>query len=121
MIILQGPHPNYQTTSVFPNPQLDDTFGNVVSMTLKKAVDGTRYTYVQKSPRRKFKYYFKGLTTDKAQELEAFYNSYSASLIRLTDPEGVAWLVRFTNDPWEFAEEHKRYQSIGIEFQGVTL
>ena len=71
MFQLQAPYPGLQTTSILPSPQFGDSESLRAEVSVKRAVDGTRYTYVKRKGGRKLQWTFQ-LTRNKALELRAF-------------------------------------------------
>lgn len=125
---LEAPYPTIQTTSILPNPRFGDSEGLRAEVIVKRAMDGTRYTYVKRKSGRKMLWTFK-MTRNKGLELRAFIQSYFASKIRVTDHNGRVWLGHFTNNPFEFDTPSRaapaispmplgESQVITIEFEG---
>ncbi len=115
MIILTA----YQTTTVLPNPQQDDSEALTAEVITKRTMDGTLYTYIKtKNQRRKLLFNLK-LAPQKALELRAFIRAYYASLVTLKDHLNQTWIGHFTNDPFEFASETSEWHSMQLEFEGI--
>jgi hypothetical protein len=125
---MEAPYPMLQTLTVMPNPQFSDQETNLNTVTRKLAMDGTRYTYVKRRTRRKLLWSFR-LSRNKALEVRAFFMSYFASKIRITDHRGRVWLGYFTSNPFEFDTPERaapaispmprgESQTIDIEFEG---
>lgn len=111
----------YQTTTILPNPQWNDSENLTVNIITKRAMNGNLYTYVKtKNERRKLLMRFE-LTRQKAMELRAFIRVYYQSKIRLTDHEGQTWIVNFMNNPFEFSTSSMEWKNIQLEFEGVKL
>lgn len=109
----------YQTTTVLPNPEWDDSENLMDEIILKRTVDGGRHVYVKtKNERRKLIFSFK-LTRLKALELRAFIQSYFASEIKLTDHLDRIWLGNFIINPFEFMTTNANISTIQIDFEGV--
>ncbi len=54
MIYQQAPYPTHQTASVLPDPKFSDSEALTDAVSVKRAMDGTRYTYIKtKAGRRK--------------------------------------------------------------------
>ena len=54
MFYLQAPYPTMQTMTVLPDPRFSDAMNLTDAVTVKRAMDGTRYTYIKtKGGRRK--------------------------------------------------------------------
>lgn len=101
MFQLQAPYPSLQTTSILPSPRLGDSEGLRAEVRVKRAMDGTRYTYIKRKGGRKIQWTFK-LTRNKGLEVRAFIQSYFASTIVVTDHNDRVWIGKFTNNPFEF-------------------
>ncbi len=128
MFTFAAPHPGIETTSILPNPQFGDGENLKVSVTTKRTIDGTRYTYVKRKGGRKLQWTFK-LTRNKGLELRAFIQSYFASLIKVTDHNARVWVGNFVINPFEFDTPSRagpaiapmprgESQVITIEFEG---
>jgi hypothetical protein len=130
MFYLQAPYPTLQTVTVLPDPKFSDAMNLTDAVTVKRAMDGTRYTYVKtKGGRRKLKWVFQ-LTRNKGLELRAFIQSYFASKIYVIDHLGRVWIGHFTDNPFEFDTPERaaparqgwprgEVQAISITFEGV--
>jgi len=130
MIQFEAPYPGIQTIVQYPNPLLSDTEALAASMSSRRALDGTVYTYVKtKGGRRKMTWTLRMLRP-KALELRAFILSYFASKLKVTDYNDRIWLGHFTNNPFEFDTSDRagpetndglrsEIQTITIEFEGV--
>jgi len=130
MIQFEAPYPGIQTIVQYPNPLLSDTEALAASMSSRRALDGTVYTYVKtKGGRRKMTLSLRMLRP-KALELRAFILSYFASKLKVTDYNDRIWLGHFTNNPFEFDTSDRagpetndglrsEIQTITIEFEGV--
>lgn len=131
MFMLSAPYPQLQTTTALPSPQLGDYESLTGTVTTKRAIDGTRYTYVRrKGGRRNLQWTFR-LTRNKALELRAFLQSYFASQVRVKDHTGRVWIGHFISNPFEFDTPNRaapaihpmplgETQVITIEFEGVS-
>lgn len=100
-VILRAPALSPETTSVLPNPELADVENSQKSLFIKRAMDGTKRTYVRKSPNRLLTYTFR-LQRPKLLELEAFIRAYHSQKILMTNHKGEVWNVFFTSNPFEF-------------------
>jgi hypothetical protein len=130
MFTFEAPYPAIQTTSLLPNPQFSDQEGSLASVTRKLALDGTRYTYVKRrNGRRKLKWTFR-LSRPKGLEFRAFIRAYFASVVRVTDHNGRAWIGNLVNNPFEFETTDRaapaiaplprgELMTVDIEFEGV--
>lgn len=120
MIKLQAPYPGIQTTTVLPDPQLGDTQNAQQSISINRAIDGTRYSYVKKPGLKKLVYSFV-LSRLKAEELKAFLAAYYRAPILLTNHKGEQWVVYFTANPFAFAQKGREQVNIDLEMQGQKL
>jgi hypothetical protein len=119
MVTFEAPHPAITTTLMLPNPQFSNSEALTSSLSLKRATDGTLYTYVKtKNGRRKLLWTFT-LARNRALALRAFIQSYHASKIRVTDHEGRIWVGNVTSNPVEFDSVSRDLQSVTLEFEGV--
>jgi hypothetical protein len=95
---------------------------------MKRAMDGTRFTYIQRKGGRKLQWTFK-LTRNKGLEVRAFIQSYFASTIKVIDHNDRVWIGHLTNNPFEFDTPSRaapaiapmprgENQVITIEFEG---
>lgn len=120
-MIFEAPYPGLQTTSLLPNPQLSDTEALTSSVTPRRALDGTLYTYVRTTGgRRKMTWEFR-LARPKALELRAFIYSYFASRIKITDHNGRIWIGNFMNNPFEFESANRNAPAVGGLPRGETV
>jgi hypothetical protein len=128
MFRMEAPYPMLQTFTVMPDPQFSDQEGNLNTVSRLTAMDGTCYTYVKRRTRRKMRWNFK-LSRNKALEVRAFFMSYFASRIRITDHRNRIRLGYFTSNPFEFEIQSRAAPvitpmprgetvSIDIEFEG---
>ena len=132
LFFLQAPYPVLQTMTVLPSPKFSDSMALTDAVAVKRAMDGTRYTYVKtKGGRKKLKWEFL-LTRNKGLELRAFIQSYFASQIFITDHLSRSWVGYFMSNPFEFDTPERGYpprqgwpvgevQAISIEFEGVRI
>jgi hypothetical protein len=120
MIKLEAPLPAVQTISILPDPQSNDSEALLHRVDTKRAMDGTKYTYVNQVDRRRLTYEFR-LTRMKALELRAFIQSYFDSEIKLTNHKDEVWHLKFVNNPFEFSTAGRAAGSPGGEIQSIQL
>ena len=130
MFYLHAPFPTMQTVTILPDPKFSDAMSLTDAVTVKRAMDGTRYTYVKtKGGRRKLKWVFQ-MTRNKGLELRAFIQSYFASKIYVIDHLGRKWVGYMMNNPFEFDTTERaaparqgwprgEIQVLTLEFEGV--
>ena len=103
MIYLSAPYPNIVTRVRLPNPAFGDTEGLANSLTPKRAMDGTLYTYVKTNDgNRRLQLSFT-LTRSKGEEFKRFLLVYASKKISMTDHLAREWLGYFTSNPIEFS------------------
>jgi hypothetical protein len=120
-IQLSAPHPYRQTTTILPNPDWDDSVGLKDNITIKRAVDGTMYTYVKRQvTRRKLLMSFT-ITLHKAIELQAFLRTYYASRIYVKDFLNKEWVGYAVGNPFEFETTERAAPGGGAELVKVQL
>jgi len=120
MFQMAAPYPTLQTLTVMPNPQFSDQEMNLNTVSRRTAMDGTRYTYVKRRPRRKLQWAFR-LSRNKALEVRAFFMSYFASEIKITDHRNRIWVGNFTSNPFEFEAQSRAYPAITPMPRGETI
>ena len=120
MFQMIAPYPASQTLTVMPNPQFSDQELNLNTVSRRTAMDGTRYTYVKRRTRRRLRWVFK-LSRNKALEVRAFFLSYFASQIKITDHLDRAWVGYFTSNPFEFETQNRAYPAITPMPRGETI
>lgn len=99
---LAAPYPAIQTITYLPNPEFGDLESLTNSMTLKRSINGVRYTYTRaKDGRKRLQMRFV-LTRTKALEFRAFLYAYHSTQISLTDHLGQVWIGYITTNPNEF-------------------
>ena len=132
MFRIQAPYPLVQTTTILPDPQFSDQEALVDTLVQKRAMDGTRYVYVQRhSDRRRVRWTF-NVTRNKGLELRAFIQAYFASRWRVTDHQNQVWIGNLVGDPIEFDTPERaapaispmprgEWQVVSIDFEGSKL
>jgi len=130
MFTFEAPASGVVTTVFLPNPLFSDTESLTDTVQVKRAMDGTLYSYIKtKNGRRRLQWTFR-TTRNKGLEFRAFLLTYFASKVRATDHNGRVWVGNFTNNPFEFDTTSRaapaispmprgETQEITIEFEGV--
>jgi hypothetical protein len=129
--LLEGPVPGLVTSTVLPSPLFSNSNAAQHDINVKRAIDGTRRTYVKSIPRRKLIWNFR-LDREKGLELRQFLSVYFADQLKVTDQDGIVWFGYLTNNPFEFdtpgragrsqstiAGVRAERQTITIEFEGT--
>lgn len=111
----------HQTVTYLPNPEFGDSEAILSQVNKQRAIDGSLYTYVKSTTRRKLLFQF-NLTRGKAMELYYFFQSYYATQITLTDHNNVTWIGHFTSNPFDFVGAGRdEQQQIQFEFEGTPV
>lgn len=127
---LQGPWPGAVTTTILPNPELDNSEGRDISVDFRRSMNNTGYSYVKSSDRKRISFQWEDLGRGKIVEVQEFFKLYAGSHILLTDFRGDQWDVIFADNP-VVTEVTKRSDNSGgarkesgtlsLEFLGTKL
>lgn len=85
MITIQAPYPAVETTIYLPSPNFNDTRALASESTIKRAMDGTPYSYINDLGDKALYNFSFILTRMKALEIEAFFKLYGAKQWKLTN------------------------------------
>lgn len=130
MFLFEAPMPAVEASIFLPNPAFGDNESLTDSVQVKRAMDGTLYSYIKtKNGRRRLQWSFR-MTRNRALQLRQFILTYAASQIRVTDHNNRVWVGYFTINPFEFNTPQRaapaispmprgETQEITIEFEGV--
>lgn len=106
MMVLRAPYASAIEPSVgavtallLPNPELGDSEGQDLALNQRRAINGTRYSYVKTSSRKLLTFTWSNLGRGKLVEIQEFYKLYAGSHALLTDHRGDIWDVTFVNEP----------------------
>lgn len=111
----------HQTVTYLPNPEFGDSEAILSEVQRKRALDGTLFTYIKTTQRRKLIFQF-NLTREKSLELNAFFQAYHSETILLTDHNDVTWTGKFTSNPFDFNSNGRdEAQAIQFEFEGEEV
>lgn len=102
-----------------PKPEFGNTLGLTSQVNVKRTMDGGTRLYKRSQVARRLSYTFL-LDRPKALELRQFILATAAEQILLTNWIGEIWLVKYTVNPFTFAEISVR-TTITLEFEGVRL
>lgn len=97
-----APYPLIETYVYLPNPEFGDSEAFTISISSKRSMDNTRYTYVKSKDGRKRLQMRFHLTRKKALEFRAFLNAYYRTCITLFDHLEQLWIGWITTNPNEF-------------------
>lgn len=114
-----GPHPLYETFTYMPNPDFGDSEGYGATVSRKRTIDNTLYTYVKsKDGRKRLQMRFQ-CTRSKALEFRAFLQAYYRTEIELTDHLGNRWIGWITTNPNEF-EASRAIQPVIVGIRNIN-
>ena len=118
-VTIKAPANSPETTTILPNPELADVENSQKSLFFKKAMDGTKRTYVRKTSNRLLTYTFR-LQRAKILELEEFFRSYHSQTILMDNHKGESWTVSFVSNPFEFGIDRRGNDGvITINLEGI--
>ena len=118
------------TALILPNPELENTEGQDLSLQLRRAIDGTRSTYVKSSDRKSLSFTWESLGRGKLIEVQEFFKLYVGDHILLEDFRGDIWDVIFAEDPIStttskrsanFGGPRAESGSLTLEFLGAKI
>lgn len=120
MITFIGTHETVQTAIVLPDPQFGDSENNQHSMTLKRSINGNKFTYVKNPGSRKLIYSFY-VSREKGFEIENFVKAYYKYNIRMYNHKNEVWIIKFTNDVFDFQRTTGEHMTITLEMEGTKI
>jgi hypothetical protein len=97
MIILKGPYPNFTRTLILPNPDLGDSYTPIRELDVKRAVDGTVYSYLKTTTSVRLLFNIQ-MTRQKSLELEDFYKLNAGNKIELVNHKDIRYLAIFISE-----------------------
>lgn len=116
---LQAPYPNIETTSYLPSPAFNDARRSLSEVFVKRAMNGTPYSYKNDLGNKKtFSFSFK-LTRMKALEVEAFFKLYGSKQWQLTNFDGEILVGFCKTNPLRFVHVAREVDATSVE--AVTL
>jgi hypothetical protein len=126
VIRLSAPYPTIETVTLLPNPEFGDSEALRDTVQMRRAMDGTTYSYVRRTGGRRQLQYDFNLSRAKALELIAFVRSYQASKVQIIDHLNETWVGNITVNPTEFETVSRSVTTPGrervnvrLEFEGV--
>lgn len=106
-VTIAAPHPYNQTTIVLRDPEWNDTVNLKDEVLIKRAINGTMYSYVKRQKtRRRLTMQFT-LDSWKVLEVEAFFRCYYAARLKVIDHESNEWVGYAVNNPFEWITDGK--------------
>lgn len=89
-------------------------------MEVKRALDGTKRTYVRNNSEQLLSHTFQ-LTVMKAEELKVFIDNNNSNRFRLKDHTGQNWWVALISNPIEYVQTAPDIVTVNLQFQGSKL
>jgi len=125
--ILEAPYPALATSTFLPNPINGDSINPTNTISFKRSINNTKYTYSKSKGSRKKLIWTFIISQNKALEVQAFFDVYNASEVKVTDHLGDVYVGNFTINPAEFEAIRRSVASPGnntihqiqIEFEGI--
>lgn len=111
---------------LLPDPALENSRGQAISVNLRTSRDGTQYTYIRKGTEKTLSYTFENVGRGKIVELQEFIKTYQGSQFRFEDHRQVVWLAFLTPETIESVMENRAAPiletgSVTLEFTGRQL
>ena len=128
-MVIEGPYPGIAQALLLPNPIHGNTEGRDQLVSFRKSINGTRYTYVKSSERKRLEFTWETLGRGKLVEIQEFYKLYAGNHIKITDFRGDVWDAIFVGEPELSIEKRtanagaarKESGTITLEFLGVQI
>ena len=126
----EAPHPGAVTAMLLPNPDLDNSEGQDLSLDFRLSINGTRSTYVKSNVQKRLNFSWTSLGRGKLVEVEEFYKLYTGGRIKLTDFRGDEWDLIFSDNPITISVNKRSYNSgaarkesgsLELEFLGTQI
>jgi hypothetical protein len=95
-MILYAPGNAPVASILLPDPDLGNSRGQQLKMTLRTSRNGNQYTYNRKNTDKVLTYTFEGIARGKVVELQEFVKLYQGGSFRITDHHDVNWLAFMT-------------------------
>jgi len=124
-VTLTAPFPGAGAGIILPAPLLGDKENTVSQSAVKRAMDGTTYTYVNRSPNRLLSYTF-NLSRAKGLELKAFLEDHNGDTMWMQDWKGATWSVNLMTNPVSFVQNRRSAPNgpnvgVNLQFEGVKI
>ena len=93
--------------TVLPNPDLEDSEGWDAEVVSKRAMEGTRYSYIRRPGTKIFTYTFSHIGRGKLVEVQEFFKATAGEAILVTDYRGTVRRMFFREDPITFTTDER--------------
>lgn len=101
MIKLAAPYATPMTITLLRNPDLNNEEGLDLVVDHRRAMDGTRYTYVKSSDKRRLSWGWTNIDRGKMIEVLEFIYEYQGQEIQIVDWRGDVWRGYILTQPFE--------------------
>lgn len=108
-----------------PTPEFDDSDGNIQSINVVRTTQGSTYTFVKSSDRRKLEYNFR-ISLAKSFELRAFLIANLSETFVIQDWKSNTWIAKFVGNPHDLEAEGRWSKEnevirVDLEFEAVKV
>lgn len=90
-----------------PNPELGESTSLEARVNFRQSMNGTRYTYVKSTERRKFVYQFNDIDRSVAERFQTFFEDNVGQIIGVEDHKGVTRSVIFNTDSIDYTTDSR--------------
>lgn len=119
MITVAAPAELPEVLVTLPSPTFGDSRATIVSVSTKRAMDNTLYTYAKNHGRGRLVYDLV-LTLPKQLEFQEFVKRFLTSTWRLVNHAGEVWWVKLVGEPITFTQKDRSNRAqVTLTVEGV--
>ena len=118
---LRAPYPNVITRIRLPYPDLGESESALSTMTTKRSLNGTLYTYIKTNENHQLLSFKFSMTRSKGEEFKRFLISYLSKQIYIMDHLDRAWAGYFITNPVEFTTIKRGSPEGGLDLVEVSI
>ena len=118
---LRAPYPDVITRIRLPHVELGENESMSNSLTVKRSLNGTLYTYIKTNDDQQLLSFKFSMTRSKGEELKRFLISYLSKKVSILDHLDRTWVGYFTTNPVEFTTVKRNAPGGGYELVEVSL
>jgi len=108
------------TTTLLPSPEFSDSENLRATVTVRRTIDGSMYTFVKRRQKSKSYLWDFNLTRNKSWELLEFYQSYNDEEV-IAYWNDLSFKGYFKNNPFEAATQGADLSDLGGDYVKVTI
>jgi len=108
------------TTTLLPSPEFSDSENLRATVTVRRTIDGSMYTFVKRRQKSKSYLWDFNLTRNKSLELLEFYQSYNDEEV-IAYWNDLSFKGYFKNNPFETATQGADLSDFGGDYVKVTI